>query len=114
MKLYYRGVSYEYDPSKVERRKTGQPFKQVRGSEPAYNLIYRGVTYRIDPNAKPSEVPVQPVAYKLIYRGITYFVNKTAQGEVTVVTQPASTSKVRVLPVPLDKTQQDVARGNQV
>jgi hypothetical protein len=93
MKLYYRGVSYEYDPSKLESRKRGQPFKQVRGSGSAYNLIYRGVSYHIDPNAKPSEVPVQPVAYRLIYRGIAYFVNKTAQGEVRVVTQPASTSK---------------------
>jgi hypothetical protein len=74
--------------------KRGQLFRQVRGSGPAYNLIYRGVTYRIDPNAKQSEVPVQPVAYRLIYRGIAYFVNKTAQGEVRVVTQPASTSKL--------------------
>ena len=76
MKLQYRGVSYEYDPSKLESQNRRQPFKQVRGSGPAYNLIYRGVTYRIDPNTKPSEVPVQPVAYRLIYRGIAYFVNK--------------------------------------
>ncbi|MBD1895859.1 DUF4278 domain-containing protein [Coleofasciculus sp. FACHB-129] len=94
MKLYYRGLCYEHDPSKVESRKRGQPFKQVRGSGPAYNLIYRRVTYRIHPNAKQSEVPVQPVAYRLMYRGIAYFVNKTAQGEVTVVTQPASTSEL--------------------
>lgn len=87
MKLYYRGVSFEYDPTKVRSRKR-QPFKQVRESEPAYNLIYRGVTYRVDPNAKPASVPVPPATYKLIYRGITYFVNRTVQGEVTVVTQP--------------------------
>ena len=78
MKLQYRGVSYEYDPSKRESQNRIQPFKQVRGSGPAYNLIYRGVTYRIDPSTKPSEVPVQPVAYRLIYRGIAYFVNQTA------------------------------------
>ncbi|MCC5654762.1 DUF4278 domain-containing protein [Nostoc sp. XA013] len=83
MKLSYRGVSYEY-----------QPFKQVRGFGHAYNLIYRGFTYRIDPNTKQSEIPVQPVAYRLMYRGIAYFVKKTAQGEVSVVTQPASTSKL--------------------
>ncbi|MBD2067770.1 DUF4278 domain-containing protein [Leptolyngbya sp. FACHB-671] len=93
MKLYYRGVSYEYDPSKLESQNTRQPSQQVRGSGPAYNLIYRGFTYRFDPNTEQSEVPVQPLAYKLIYRGIAYFVNKTAQGEVSVVTQPASTSK---------------------
>jgi hypothetical protein len=67
MKLYYRGVSYEYDPSKLESQKRGQPFKQVCGSGSAYNLIYRGVSYHIDPNAKLSEVPVQPVAYRLRY-----------------------------------------------
>ena len=94
MKLQYRGVSYEYDPSKLESQNRRQPFKQVRGSGHAYNLIYSGVTYRIDPNTKQSEVPVQPVAYRLMYRGIAYFVNNTAQGEVSVVTQPASTSKL--------------------
>ncbi|MBD1834359.1 DUF4278 domain-containing protein [Cyanobacteria bacterium FACHB-472] len=93
MKLYYRGVSYEYDPLKVESRKGRQPFKQLRGSGHAYNLIYRRATYRIDPNAKQSKVPVQPVAYRLVYRGIAYFVNKTPQGKVSVVTQPANTSK---------------------
>jgi hypothetical protein len=105
MKLCYRGVSYEYSPSKVESRKRGQPFKQVRGSGAAYNLIYRGVTYRIDPNAKQSEVPVQQVAYKLMYRGIAYFVNKTAQGKGTLVTQPANNSKVNLSE---DKSLQDL------
>ncbi|MEW6498394.1 MAG: DUF4278 domain-containing protein [Cyanobacteriota bacterium] len=94
MKLHYRGVSYEYDPSKLESQNRIQPFKQVRGSGHADNLMYRGVPYRIEPNTKQSEVPVQPVAYRLMYRGIAYFVNKTAQREVSVVTQPASTSKL--------------------
>jgi hypothetical protein len=76
MKLKYRGVSYEYDPSKLESQNRRQPFKQVRGSGHAYNLMYRGVPYRIEPNTKQSEVPVQPVAYRLMYRGIAYFVNK--------------------------------------
>ena len=94
MKLKYRGVSYEYDPPKLENQNRRQPFKQVRGSDPAYNLIYRGVSYRIEPNTKQSEVPIQPATYRLMYRGIAYFVNKTAQGEVSVVTQLASTSKL--------------------
>ncbi|HEY9638565.1 MAG TPA: DUF4278 domain-containing protein [Coleofasciculaceae cyanobacterium] len=92
MKLYYRGASYEYDPSTVGSRQTRQPFKQVRGSGAAYTLIYRGVTYRVDPNAEQSKVPVSPATYQLIYRGITYFVNRTAKGEVTAVTQSANTS----------------------
>lgn len=78
MKLYYRGVSYQYDPTKLGSRKTGQLFKQGSESGSAYNLIYRGVTYGVDPNAKPTSVPVPPAIYKLIYRGITYFVNRTA------------------------------------
>ncbi|MBD2067796.1 DUF4278 domain-containing protein [Leptolyngbya sp. FACHB-671] len=94
MKLYYRGVSYEYDPSKLKSQNRRQPFKQVRDSSSTYNLIYRGVPYCIDLNTKQSEVPVQLVAYRLMYREITYFVNKTAQGEVSLVTQPASTSKL--------------------
>ena len=93
MKLYYRGVSYEYDSTKVGSRKTAQPFKQVREFGPAYNLIYRGNTYRVDPNVKPAEVPVPPATYKLIYRGVTYLVNRTVQGEVTVVTELANLSK---------------------
>lgn len=100
MKLYYRGLSFEYDPAKVESQKKGQQFKQVRESQPAYNLIYRGVTYTVDPNAQPTEVPAPPKAYELIYRGITYLVNRTAQGEVTLVSQPASTPKVETPSVP--------------
>jgi len=50
-------------------------------------------------NAKPAEIPALPTTYKLIYRGMTYLVNRTAQGEVTVVTQPASTLKVETLSI---------------
>ncbi|WP_373528262.1 DUF4278 domain-containing protein [Nostoc sp.] len=99
MKLYYRGLSYEYHPSKVGSKKTEQPFQPTPQLGSAYNLMYRGVTYRVDPNFKSAEVLLAPVAYKLKFRGITYFVNKTAQGEVTIVSQPASTSKVAALPI---------------
>ncbi|MBD2508751.1 DUF4278 domain-containing protein [Nostoc muscorum FACHB-395] len=99
MKLYYRGLSYEYNPSKVASEKTEQPFQPVPQLGPAYNLMYRGVNYRVDPNSKSAEVPLSPVAYKLSFRGITYFVNKTAQGDVTVVSQPAINSKVVALPI---------------
>ncbi|WP_445638462.1 DUF4278 domain-containing protein [Nostoc sp. DSM 114161] len=78
MKLYYRGLSYEYNPSKVGSKKTQQPFQPVTQIGPAYNLMYRGVSYRVDPNSKSAEVATAPVAYKLNFRGITYFVNKIA------------------------------------
>ncbi|ARV59851.1 hypothetical protein BZZ01_15530 [Nostocales cyanobacterium HT-58-2] len=95
MKLIYRGMTYNYDPSKA----TGRPFQQVRRSGSAYNLYYRGLTYRVDTNDKPAEVPVLPIMYELIYRGISYFVNRTAYGKVTVVSQPISAPKLGELSV---------------
>ncbi|MCC5614062.1 DUF4278 domain-containing protein [Nostoc sp. CHAB 5836] len=78
MKLYYRGLSYEYYPNKVGGKKIQQPFQPLPQIESAYNLMYRGVNYRVDPNSKSADAPVPPLAYKLSFRGITYFVNKTA------------------------------------
>ncbi|MCP6761308.1 MAG: DUF4278 domain-containing protein [Fischerella sp. CENA71] len=91
MKLYYRGQSYEYDPSKVKTQKTQLPFQAVPKLGRAYNLMYRGVTYHVNGCAKSAKVPQPPTAYKLIYRGIIHFVHRTAQGKFTVITQPAST-----------------------
>ncbi|WP_448268645.1 DUF4278 domain-containing protein [Nostoc sp. DSM 114159] len=99
MKLYYRGLSYEYDLSKVGSKKTEQPFQPVPQIGPAYNLMYRGVNYCVDPNSKSAEVPLAPVAYKLSFRGITYFVNKTQLGEVSLVSQPTTTSKAETLAI---------------
>jgi hypothetical protein len=77
MKLYYRGLSYEYDPNKVGGKKIEQPFQPLPQIGSAYNLMYGGVNYRVEPNSKSAEAPVLPL-YKLSFRGITYFVNKTA------------------------------------
>ncbi|MBN3962116.1 DUF4278 domain-containing protein [Nostoc sp. NMS8] len=98
MKLYYRGLSYEYDPNKTGSKKTQQPFQPVVQIGPAYNLMYRGVNYFVDPNTKSAELPITPVTYKLSFRGITYFVNKTSLGEVSIVSQPVTTSKIEILP----------------
>ncbi|MHC5932820.1 DUF4278 domain-containing protein [Nostoc sp.] len=89
MKLYYRGTSCEYDPTKLRDRKIEQPFQPVGQLGLAYNLIYPGVTYRVDPNAKSAEVPLPPATYKLCFRGINYLMNRNAQGEVTFMTQSA-------------------------
>ncbi len=93
MKIYYRGLNYEYDRSKVSN-KTEQPFEPDPQLGLAYNLMYRSVTYPVDPNSISAEVPLASLAYKLSFRGIAYFVNKTAQEEVTLVSQPASTLKI--------------------
>ncbi|MBN4001853.1 DUF4278 domain-containing protein [Nostoc sp. LPT] len=98
MKLYYRGLSCECDPNKVGSKKTEQPFRPVTQIGPAYNLMYRGVNYRVDPNSKSAKVPL-PIADKLSFRGITYFVNKTPLGEVSVVSQSTTNSKVEILPI---------------
>ncbi|MEH2417535.1 DUF4278 domain-containing protein [Nostoc sp.] len=82
MKLYYRGLNYEYDRSKVASKKTEQPFEPVPQLGLAYNLMSRAVNYPVEPNSKSPEVPLPPVADKLSFRGITYFINKTAQGEL--------------------------------
>ncbi|MBD2446127.1 DUF4278 domain-containing protein [Nostoc sp. FACHB-152] len=86
MKLYYRGQTYEYQPS----QKAKQPFQPVHPSGKPYNLRYRGITYHVDPNNKSAEVPVLSTTYKLMYRGVTYIINKNAQREVTIVSQAAS------------------------
>ncbi|RCJ36877.1 hypothetical protein A6769_15420 [Nostoc punctiforme NIES-2108] len=99
MKLYYRGLSYEYNQNKVGSKKTEQPFQPVPQIGPAYNLMYRGVNYRVDPNSKSAEAPLVPVTYKLSFRGITYFVKKTQLGEVSVVSQPTAISKLETLAI---------------
>jgi hypothetical protein len=96
MKLYYRGVSYEYNPSQVTSRKTGQLFQPVRESREAYNLCYRGNIYHVEPNAKKTEVSSSRATYLLIYRGISYLLRKTLHGNVTVASQLVNTtSKAR-------------------
>jgi hypothetical protein len=85
MKLYYRGLNYEYDLNKVDSNKTQQAFRPIPQMGTAYNVMYRDLNYYIDPNSKSAEAPLTPVAYKLSFRGITYFVNKTPLKEVSVV-----------------------------
>jgi Domain of unknown function (DUF4278) len=90
MKLYYRGQSYEYNPSQQIK----QPFQPVSPSGRGYGLKYRGVSYHVDPNTQSAEVTLSPTAYKLIYRGVAYFINKTANKEVTIFSQPAIISSL--------------------
>jgi hypothetical protein len=82
------GASYEYDPTKSGSNKAENAF------QPVQNMIYRGVVYRVDPNPKPMEISAVRVTQKLMYRGATYYVNKNLHREVTVTSQPASTSQI--------------------
>ncbi|GAX43461.1 hypothetical protein NIES4075_44750 [Tolypothrix sp. NIES-4075] len=94
MKLYYRGLSYEYNSQEAAKKAT-RPFASVREQGSAYNLTYRGLTYRVDPNIQPAEVSTPSVAYQLIYRLIAYFVKKTHTGKVSGVSQPVEVVNVR-------------------
>ncbi len=77
-----------------------RPFQPVRAAGLADNLTYRGVNYRVDPNTLPAAVSAREASYKLSYRGMTYFVNRTANGEVTLVTQLANTPNVEAKAFP--------------
>ncbi|MCC5632534.1 DUF4278 domain-containing protein [Nostoc sphaeroides CHAB 2801] len=90
MKLYYRGLTYEYASSEVAKKVT-KPFEPVCHQGCAYNLTYRGLTYRVDPNIEREQVQAPTVAYQLMYRGIVYCVQRTHTGEVsTTFSQPAN------------------------
>jgi Domain of unknown function (DUF4278) len=89
MKLYYRGLSYEYNLSDNQSQASTKPFQPVRReSEPAYKLSYRGLNYNVNPNQKSTQVSLQQEAYQLIYRGIAYWVHRIGQKQVTLLSQP--------------------------
>lgn len=98
MKLYYRGLSYEYNLSDNQSQASTKPFQPVRcESEPAYKLSYRGLNYNVNPNHKSTQVFLQQEAYQLIYRGIAYWVNRIGQKQVTLVPQPVLICKKHLL-----------------
>jgi Domain of unknown function (DUF4278) len=56
MKLSYRGISYDRNPSELVARR---PFQSLRSSRASYNLIYRGATYTVDSSAKRMDFPTK-------------------------------------------------------
>ncbi|WP_138499744.1 DUF4278 domain-containing protein [Nostoc sp. PA-18-2419] len=97
MKLYYRGLTYEYNSTEAAKKAT-RPFAPVPHQGSAYNLTYRGLTYRLDPNIEPAKVFTPSVTYQLIYRGVAYLVEKTHTGQTsTKFSQPVNALKVRKL-----------------
>lgn len=94
MKLYYRGLTYEYNLEEATK-KVIRPFAPVRHQGSAYNLTYRGLTYRVDPNIESPKVSKSPVTYQLIYRGIAYFVERTHTGKIsTIFSKTVNISKI--------------------
>ncbi len=68
MKLFYRGLSYDYDSI------TGAPLRTAATPRQPFTLSYRGLTYAVDPTRAVATVP-DPVAANLIYRGLRYSLN---------------------------------------
>ena len=74
MKLNYRGVTYDYNPPKVERgeEKVGGKYrgldwrfrnlKKPPVLQPSYNLTYRGVKYSNNPAAATTESQDAPLS----------------------------------------------------
>ncbi len=77
MKLFYRGVGYEYDAA------TGAPLRAAAPASQSFNLSYRGLGYRVDP-AKASRPEAIPSAAILVYRGLAYALNGNTVAQAAV------------------------------
>lgn len=99
MKLIYRGVTYEYDPSQIKSGNLGQPVRPSQSSQAPYTLIYRGVTMQVDP-AHLAEPISSPASYDLIYRGTAYQVRRDSTGATTVISQPGGIPKAKPASTP--------------
>lgn len=85
MKINYRGVSYEYNPPKVEYGNLTQSGKSHSGK-------YRGVDVRF---RNPQKSPVLQPTLDLVYRGVAY-TNNAPEAEAAEVSQtPALTIQDR-------------------
>jgi Domain of unknown function (DUF4278) len=115
MKLIYRGVSYEYDPTQSRPGNTGRPARSTHQAHP-YTLTYRGVKMQVDPN-QAAQVSTLPSESDLIYRGVSYRVHRNAQGQVTALTQAPAKLRTPVIPSTLpreavDRVHQDNLLNN--
>lgn len=82
MKLIYRGVTYDYDPT---RDPIDDRFDRIR--EPL-TLTYRGNRYQISPNQAMPDAYRPRAAYQLTYRGNKYWVHRPIE-EPTVRPVPS-------------------------
>jgi Domain of unknown function (DUF4278) len=98
MKLYYRGLSYEYNMNENQSQETIKPFLPVRReSEATYQLSYRGLNYNVNPNQKLAQVSLHKETYQLMYRGIAYLTNRIGQKQLTSVSEPVINLKTTSL-----------------
>lgn len=99
MKLSYRGVNYDFNPSSLQARGAKHRLAEVsKGRALGAILTYRGATYAIEPptQAAPAKVGA-PVGTVLTYRGQSYTVQPTVQNvAVPAVVQPATVASAKV------------------
>ncbi|MBW4665032.1 MAG: hypothetical protein KME01_12660 [Chroococcus sp. CMT-3BRIN-NPC107] len=85
MKLYYRGLVCELNPTQIANRKQRKPFQFIPKTGKAYNLNYCGANLLVAPNNIVRKLPVKPIFCRLIYRGLAYWVHHNDEGEAITI-----------------------------
>ncbi|MCY6489328.1 arginine synthesis PII-interacting regulator PirA [Leptolyngbya sp. GGD] len=78
MRLIYRGVEYEYDPTQPRTNLVDRVFS----SREPITLTYRGNRYQMDPT-QPAQPAEARRPHELIYRGVRYWVGASGDRPVT-------------------------------
>ena len=82
MKLFYRGVNYEYNASDVPLEDQNRTVDAAHAPQPTLQLRYRGNTYLVNPHAEAGRTPNSQTVHNISYRGMTYRVNGSVQADV--------------------------------
>ncbi len=91
MKLYYRGLVCELNPTQIANRKSKKSFQSIHQRSKAYNLNYCEVNFPVDPNNVVAKLPLKPIFCRLIYRGLAYWIHSSEGGETSAFTSPTNT-----------------------
>lgn len=100
MKLSYRGVDYNFNPSSLQAR--GAKHRLAEASKAralGAILTYRGATYTVDPSTETESArPGVPAGATLTYRGFSYTVQPTVQSvpAPVVAAEPAVVTSKKV------------------
>ncbi len=80
MKLSYRGVNYDFNPSSLQYR--GAKYRLAEAAKArslGAILTYRGAAYAIEPNTQNASATASVSPAVLTYRGVSYTVQPTVQ-----------------------------------
>ncbi|MBW4472671.1 MAG: DUF4278 domain-containing protein [Stenomitos rutilans HA7619-LM2] len=95
MKLSYRNVDYDFNPSSLQARGAKHRLAEAsRARALGAILTYRGATYTVDPSAQAASAsPGAPAGTVLTYRGFSYTVQRVS---VPVAAEPAVVNHAKV------------------